>query len=180
MMLNNRILVVGLERRALELLNQIRSDFIFIAIDSPRRFNSTIHALEAVIFAGHLLGDMGAVLEEHTGRPVFGLGPRRTAPGVQWLEDVPKPIDLEKLLLESLGTLRAPPRKTGEIEVGTVVKNKTFGSWGPGVVKKALENDLFLVNFPKAQKIVKKEDHVCHKSILRIICSIKELTNEAS
>lgn len=179
-MLNNRILVIGLDRRTLDLLGQIRSDFIFIALEHPGKYSSSVHAFEAVVFNGTYAADMGPVLADFVGRPAFGLGRPVTMDGVKWLLGIEKPLEFEKALLDAIGTLRAPPRNTGVIEPGTVVKNKTFASWGVGVVKRALENDLYVVTFPGALKIVKKEEHICHKSILRIICGLKELTHEAS
>lgn len=179
-MLNNRILVIGFDNRTLELLGQIRSDFVFLSLAHPTKYLANNHAFEAVIFNGSMAADMPTVLVDFVGRPVFGIGNPVNMDGVKWLENIEKPIEFEKALVDALGTVRAPPRNTGLIEIGTVVKNKTFVSWGVGVVKRAMENDLYVVHFPGAKKIVKKEEHICHKSILRIICGLKELTNEAS
>lgn len=177
-MLNNRILVIGLERRNLESITQMKSDFIFIHLEHPSKYNSVTHSFESLIFDGKSFEEMSDILKDYNSRPSWGIGNGPRLEGVTWLESLPFAKDLEKILLDALGTLRAPPKNTGLIELGTVVKNKTFPSWGMGVVKKSVGDDLYLVNFPQALKITKKEEHVCHKSTIRIICSIKELTNE--
>ncbi len=179
-MLNNRILVIGLELRYLEFISQMKSDFIFIHLDHPSKYRPAIHSIEGLIFDSQQLLNMGDILNEFKLKPVIGMGKGPTIEGIRWVSTPTKPEILESILLEALGTLRSPPQNTGKLETGTIVKNKTFSSWGLGVVKKALDDDLFLVSFPQAMKTLKKEDHVCHKSALRIICSIKELTNETS
>ena len=175
-MLNNRILVIGLERRYLEFISQMKSDFIFFHLDHPSKFRLESNNLEGLIFKDAYLKDMGSILSHYKSKPIYGIGSGPVLDGIKWLNPAPTTDKLEELLMEDLGTLRAPPPGTGTIESGTVVKNKTFPSWGMGVVKRNLGEDLFVVNFPNALKITKKEEHICHKSILRIICSIKELT----
>lgn len=177
-MLNNRILVVGLERRYLESLSQMKSEFIFIHLEDPSKYNSLNHSFECLIFESKFMEEMTDILKDYNSRPLLGIGKGPHVDGITWLIQPPIALDLENILLNALGTLRAPPKNTGQIEPGTVVKNKTFPSWGMGVVKKTIGDDLFLINFPQALKITKKDEHVCHKSAIRIICSIKELTNE--
>lgn len=177
-MLNNRILVIGLERRYLEYISQMKSHFIFLHLENPGKYNPRVHTSEGLIFEGQLLLEMGDIIQNFKSKPVFGIGKGPALDDIRWIGTLPKVEVLEDLLTSSLGDLRAPPRDTGNIEIGTVVKNKTFSSWGIGVVIKELEDDLLLVKFPHCLKTLKKDEHVCHKSTLRIICSIKELSNE--
>ncbi len=179
-MLNNRILVIGLERRYLDVLSQMKSEFIFISIDHPSKYRSEIHQLEGLIFRDQLLMSMGDIISHYRSRPIFGIGVGPVLPGITWLNPIPTPESLETILISSLGNVRLPPENTGRIEVGTLVKNKTFASWGIGVVKTHMGDDLFMISFPQAFKITKKETHICHKSTLRIIGNIKELTNETN
>lgn len=179
-MLNNRILVIGLENRYLDLLSQIKTDFIFIYLPNPSVYNPSMHLLEGVIFNSLQLLELGDIIKDFKSKPIFGIGKGPKIEGITWLENIPKPDEFEAILVEALGTSRAPPSKTGEFAVGTIVKNKTFPSWGLGVVKTVLEDDLFIVSFPSALKLMKTENHTCHKTTLRIICTIKELTNETN
>ncbi len=179
-MLSNRILVIGFDRRYLEFISQMKSNFFFIHLNHPSKFEPSIHITEGLIFDSQVLLDMGDILNHFKSRPIFGVGKGPSLDHVRWISSQPSVESLETLLIESLGTLRTPPKDTGKIEVGTIVKNKIIASWGLGVVRQVLEDDLFLITFPQALKVIKKENHVCHKSTLRIICSIKELKNETS
>lgn len=179
-MLNNRILVIGLDRNHLELLSQVRNDYIFIHLDHPSKYRRANHAYEGLIFEDRLLLGMGDILNDFKSRPIFGIGTGPMLDGILWLTPPLRRDGVEQFLLNIMGTLRPPPANTGVIEVGTIVKNKTFSSWSVGVVKKVLEDDLYFVNFPQAAKITGQENHVCHKTTLRIICSMKELTNETN
>lgn len=177
-MLKNRILVVSFTNRILDLLSQVKTDYIFIHLEHPSKYKSTLHSFEALIFESQLFLDLGEIIKDYKNKPIFGLGTGPTLDGIHWIKTIPKPEALEEILALTLGDLRAPPIDTGKIELGSIVKNKTFGSWGKGIVKEELGEDLFLVHFPNAFKIVKKKDHTCHKSTLRLICSVKELTSE--
>ena len=175
-MLNNRILVVGLDRNYLDILAKIKSEFLFISIPSLKNYDETIHSLEGLIFNGDQMSDIARILPHFDKKPIFGIGKGPLLESVRWVAPPPNPLELEKTLNDLLGDLRAPPNHTGLLGVGTVVKNKIFSTWGLGVIKQKLEDDLYVVNFPQVAKVMKKEDQVCHKSVLRMICTLKEIT----
>lgn len=177
-MLNNRILIISTDKRFLDNLSKIKSEYIFIHLDHPTKYKTSSHFLEALIFDSQMFLNLGEILKDYKNKPVYGIGQGPAVDNIRWLPHDIRPDQLEEILVNDLGSLRAPPQNTGEIKNGVIVKNKTFASWGPGVVIKELPDDLFLIRFPQALKITKKEQHICHKTTLRIICSITELTNE--
>lgn len=49
---------------------------------------------------------------------------------------------------------------SGELVPGAIVKSKTFPSWGLGVIKKELKNELVVVVFPDVKNSLKKEEQM--------------------
>ncbi len=177
-MLNNRVLVIGLERFYLDLLSAIKSEFVFLALTDDDQFNKLNHMYEALIIHGELVRRNSNVLAHYKGKPIFAIGYGEEREGVTWVAPPPEPARLEEALLDLLGKLRAPPIRTGDLKVGTIVKSKTFPTWGLGVVKRELADGMMVVAFPDVVKVFKKDEHHFHKSTLRMICTLKEITNE--
>lgn len=178
-MLNNRVLVIGLEKAYLDLLAQIKSEFLFVALTDVNQFDPVNHSYEALVFNGDADLDINLILLAYDGKPVFAIGNKRNIEGIKWISPPPKPSFMEETLLNLLGNLRSPPRHTGELAEGSIVKSKTFPSWGLGVVKRKLDNGLLAVVFPEIKKTMDKEEQICHMTSLRMICTIKEIRNEA-
>jgi hypothetical protein len=178
--LKNRILVVGLGQPYLDLLAQVRKNVLFIALERPEQFSPQLHVLEGLMFSANLLEKMQELLAAYRGRPIYGVGSESALQEVEWIKPPPQPREVEALLSERLGEIRQPSPTTGLLNEGVLVKNKNFPDWGIGVVVTELDDGLYRVHFPKAVKFTTKTTHVCHRTTLRIIGSIKEFKREAS
>lgn len=175
MILRNRIVVVGFEALQLDLLNKVEGDFLFITIASPSKLKLSSHQFEAFLIYENSFKDCSEILEKFKEKIFFVLAMRD--PGVPYVH-IPPPLNAQRLsdkFAQILPVSRPPSEQTGEIQEGTIVKNKVFPAWGLGVVQEELTEGNFRIKFIHSAKLIKKEEVVCHKSLLRIISSLEEI-----
>ena len=177
-MLENQILTIGLDSTEVEKLNQVKGEFIFISVSSMTKLRPSHMKLQGLIFKCTENPEMWEdLIHAFKGKCVVAITDLemnltlkifKTNFGVQ---------DMENYLSEKFAGIRQPPEDVGAIEVGKIVKNKIFPSWGLGVVTKVIEADVYEVKFPNIPKSLKTNTMSCHKTQLRIICDIKEINH---
>lgn len=178
MILANRILVLGLNTAEADELSKIEGNYLFIRVTNLEKLQAINKKYDCLIIAESELKNFSPILANFEPKKVFIVTEKEAFDEFTVLKRPLRAMNIQGTLDTQLGEFRLPPRDTGLIQKGSIVKNKLFPEWGLGHVQEDLGDGNFTIKFTHTEKLMKKAEITCHKSLLRIICTIQEFTYE--
>ncbi len=178
MILANRVLVLGLNPSEADELSKIDGNYLFIRVTNFEKLQSVKKKYDCLVIAESELKNLSSILGSFDPKKVFIVTDKEAFDEFTVIARPLRAMDVQGILDTQLGEFRLPPKDTGLIQKGSIVKNKLFPEWGLGHVQDDLGDGNFLIKFTNTEKLMKKAEITCHKSLLRIICTIQEFTYE--